>query len=244
MTGALAWSVAFATATGAPPNAWKAVAPPANEREWTCASQSTTDWTVRTGSHGELLFASDGARHPDVSMAVPGGGRLVGSYRGESVGAVEWVSDSGRERVELLRANAVAFTQYRGDVYIATGQARNDRGEIYRMHRQGATRWQIDKALDLGEAPGAAVAQDSTWTLVTGTGMTQVDLRTLAATRMHTNRQWGQVYPASLVRRQGRWYIGARSAVIRLSPSATAWREEWMVPPACAKPSAGCGCPT
>lgn len=241
----LAWSLAVVAAAVPPSTTWKAIAPPASAVEWRCANTSGHDWSVRTTPRGDLLFAAAPVQRAELVWPLPGGGRLVGTNKGESGGAIEWVSDSGAQRLELLRTNPVAFAQYRGDIYIATGPSNpaTDRGEIYRMHRQAPLSWQIDKVLDLGEAPGAALADADQWTLVTGSGVTRVDLRTLATTRLHTNPHWSQVHPTSIVLRHGRWYIGARSAVIRLSPFNDAYREEWMVPPACAAAStAACHC--
>lgn len=222
-------------------SAWKAVPPPSTDAQWRCAGASTQDWQVQHGLRGEVLFAHAPGAEATLSFRMPDGGRLVGTGHGASGGAVDWVSDTGDQRVRLLDAAPVAFTAYRGDVYIASGRshAGPGQGQIHRLHRQGPGRWQIDKVLDLGEAPGAALARDETWTLVTATGMVNVDLRTLELTRVHGNPSWWQVDPASIAQRDGRWYIGARSAVIRLTPLGEGWREEWMLPPDCA---AGDGC--
>lgn len=237
-TGALASSVA-------PSSAWKTTAPPGNDAQWRCANHARNEWRVQTDARGGLLFAAPPARRPEFSLRLPGGGRLVGIDKGEFGGSVDWVSDSGRERLQLLQTNPVAFTQYRGDVYIASGLSHlgDEYGEVYRMHRLSPTRWQIDKVLDIDEAPTAALAESEVWTLVTTHGVMRVDLRSFTATRMHVNARWGSVYPNSVVHRQGRWYIGARGAVMRLSPSGDAYREEWMVPPDCAAATADfCRC--
>lgn len=246
MGAGIAW-VVLATASVTSSANWNVTAPPANATQWRCATQSHSDWTVATGARGELLFATTPAHPPELSQPLPGGGRLVGTRKGEWGGTVEWVSDSGAQRVELLHKPAVAFATFRGDVFIASGPDMfGERGEIHRMVRRGATRWQIDKVLDLQEVPAAALLEAGTWTLVTNRGVVRVDLRTLATSRLHTNLQWGQVAPGSVVHRQGRWYIGARSAVIRLSPFNSGYREDWMVPPSCAAtpPGGACACKT
>ncbi|GAA5069902.1 hypothetical protein [Lysobacter panacisoli] len=247
MGAGIAWAVVLATASVTPSTHWNVTAPPANAAEWRCANESRSDWTVGMGARGELLFATTPAHPPELSQPLPGGGRLVGTNKGEWGGTVAWVSDSGAQRVELLNKPVVAFAAFRGEVFIASGSNMyGERGEIHRMHRRGATRWQIDKVLDLAEVPSAALLEADTWTLVTNRGVVRVDLRTLATSRLHTNLQWGQVHPGSVVHRQGRWFIGARSAVIRLSPFNGSYREEWMVPPSCATttPAGTCHCKT
>jgi hypothetical protein len=238
MGSGLAWWLLVVSAS-----AWKAVAPPATDAQWQCANASAQEWRVQAGTRGELLFAHAPGGIAALSFRMPDGGRLVGTDRGEFGGSVDWVSDAGDQRLQLLETNPVAFTLYRGDVYIASGLSHLgvEYGTIHRLHRQGPGRWQIDKVLDLGEAPGAALAKNETWTLATGTGVVNVDLRTLALTRVHTNRQWGQVHPTSLQQREGRWFVGARSAVIRLTPTGDGWREEWLLPPDCAARQA-CRC--
>lgn len=236
--------MALAVALAASSSAWAPVAPPATAAQWSCANASPQEWRVQRGAHGELVFAPASARAPDLVWRMPDGGRLVGSNQGEFGGSVDWVSDAGDQRVRLLEANAVAFTAWRGDIYIASGLSHLglEHGEIHRMRQQGRGRWQIDKVLDLEQAPSAAMAKDEAWTLVTGTGLLRVDLRSLAIARVHENPQWWQVYPTSLLQRDGRWFIGARSAVIRLSPVGEGWREEWMLPPGCAAADRICGC--
>lgn len=231
MWSTVAWMLFAASAP-----TWKPVAPPATDAQWQCANASAHDWRVQAGSRGELLFSPASGGEATLSFRMPDGGRLVRTDHGQAGGSVDWVSDAGDQRLQLLDTDPVAFTSYRGDVYIASGpsHAGVGQGQIHRMRKQGHGRWQIEKVLDLGEAPGAAAARNETWTLVTGTGVVSVDLRTLALTRVHTNRQWSQVAPRSLGQRDGRWFVGARSAVIRLTPVGDGWREEWLVPPDCA----------
>lgn len=241
---AVAFTAALASSME-PAGAWKASAPPGNEAQWRCANHARNEWRVQTDGRGEVLFAAASARRPEFSLRLPGGGRLVGIDKDEFGGSVDWVSDSGKERLQLLQTNPVAFTQYRGDVYIASGPSHlgAEYGHVHRMHRLSPTRWQIDKVLDLDEAPVAALAESEVWTLVTTQGVLRVDLRSFTATRMHVNPRWGSVYPNSVVHRHGRWYIGARGAVVRLSPSGDAYREEWMVPPGCGMAAADyCHC--
>ncbi len=238
------WSdMALTLALAVSSTAWTVVAPPATQAQWSCANASPEQWRVQRDARGELVFARAPAQTPQIVFAMPDGGQLVGTDHGEFGGSVEWVSDAGDQRLRLLDANPVAFTAWRGDIYIASGLSHLglEHGEVYRMRQQGRGRWQIDKVLDLGEAPSAAAAEGDAWTLATGTGLVRVDLRTLALTRVHTNPQWWQVHPISIARREGRWFVGARSAVIRLSPLGEGWREDWMVPTACAAVR-GCGC--
>ena len=53
---------------------------------------------------------------------------------------------------------------------------------------------------------------------------------------MYGNPAWAYTYASSILRdRVGVVYIGMRSAVARLKPSASGYREDWLVPQRCGR---------
>jgi hypothetical protein len=226
-------------------SSWTVIDPPQPGLSWHCTSMVQQQWSARvTGD--KLLFSPrvPEAKNRDLVWSIGKRGQLVGRNRGLAGGALEWVTDAGKQRRTLLDINPVAFAEHRGDIFDAAGQSHRVLGDgsIYRLRSGGGRDWQIEKVLDLEEAPLAAYARNGSWFLVTVMGVTRLDLHTLETTRLHRNMQWWQLDPSSIVEHRGRWYIGARRGVIRLTRDSQGYREQWMVPSDCKTFAGDCEC--
>lgn len=233
--------IALIAATAA--SSWTVVDPPRAELDWHCSSLAPQEWRARV-SGDKLMFsprAQDG-RNGDLVWSVGKRGQLVGRNQGLRGGSVDWVTDGGRQRRTLLDINPVAFAQHRGDIYVVGVSNRTLRdGTIHRLRSEGG-RWQVEQVLRLDEPPLAAYARNGSWYLVTVIGVTRLDMQTLAATQLHRNMQWWRLNPSSIVGHRGRWYIGARRGVLRLTPDSEGYREQWMVPSECKTFVGDCAC--
>lgn len=216
------------------PNGWMAVAPPTTEAQWQCANYAKDEWRV------SLLRGADVGISPDnhsgvVRLALPDG-VLIGQNHGEFGGKVEWKGTNAKLSLVLANKNPVAFTQAGSSVLVASGLAHMsmDQGEIIRLDRRSGGSWHGTRALDLGGAPTAAYRSDaSTWIILTNTGVKRVDLNKMTVTEIYRNPGWFNIYPSSIAPSGGSWLIGARRAVVRLDPTGSGYKEEWLVPAGC-----------
>lgn len=225
---------AFAHAQS-PPQGWIEVDPPASERDWQCANFSSDSWHVRLEGSALRIRPSADERSPLVLTVA--GGRFVGDNQGEFGGDVTW-QPSGRQSIEVLRDNPVAFYRLEGAVFVVAGLAHlgTDGGRIVRLARDGE-RWQVSAKIDLGEAPYAMVPLGREKLAIVGTGgLIEADLRSMTARQLHRNERWGMVFPTSAVLSpSGAILIGMRRAVVKLAPVGAGYEEKWWVPQSCAR---------
>lgn len=234
----------IALVAAAAASSWTVVAPARTELDWHCTSMAQQEWGARVAGD-KLMFAprAQDAKNGDLVWSVGKRGRLVGRNQGMLGGSVEWVSDGGRQRRTLLDVNPIGFAQHRGDVYVVGLSNRTFRdGSIHRLRSVDGKGWQVEQVLRLEEPPLAAYARGGSWYLLTVVGVTRLDLQTMQATRLHNNMQWWRVNPSSIVEHRGRWYIGARRGVIRLTRDSEGYREQWMVPSECKTYAGDCQC--
>ena len=242
MLNALAWLTATTAASS-----WTVIEPPQSRVDYLCTSSVQKEWRAQVGRRGELRFAprtGAGQGEPELVWAIGKRGRLIGNNRGLAGGSLDWLPAGGGPRQKLLDITPIGFAQYRGDIFVAAGLSHRIEGDgsIYRLRARDNGRWQIDRVLDLQEAPLGTYAREGEWTLVTAIGVTHLDLRTLQARRLHTNLNWWQLGPSSIVGHKDRWYIGARRGVVRLTPDVDGYREQWMVPSDCRSFTGDCQC--
>lgn len=226
-------------------SSWTVIDAPRPGIEWQCTSMVKQQWTTRvTGGNLQFSPRTAAAKNRDLVWAIGKRGVLVGRNRGLAGGTLEWVTDSGRQRHTLLDISPIAFAEHRGDIFVAAGLSHRVLGDgsIYRLRSRSGGQWQIEKVMDLEEAPLGAYARNGSWYLVTVLGVTRLDLATLETTRVHRNMYWWHLDPASIVEHRDRWYIGARRGVIRLTRDGAGYREQWMVPSDCKTFVGDCEC--
>ncbi|MDR7133331.1 hypothetical protein J2X06_000515 [Lysobacter niastensis] len=229
---------------GPPPKGWTVIDQPRNEDEWRCSNYSQDEWAVDGKSvHDAVISPYEHAKEVTLELA---GGRLIGTNHGEFGGRVEWEARGSLRRVLVASANPVALTRRGNDVFVATGLAHLtlNSGEVLRLRRSDDDSWQLSKVIDLGEAPNAAFRKDeTTWIVLTTNGVTRVDLSALTKQQIYRNGNWWLLYGNSIAPLGNSWLIGARRAVIRLTPSAEGYREEWLAPDSCKRITGpGCDC--
>ena len=215
------------------PQGWSEVDPPATERDWQCANFSRDSWHVQLVGADLRIRPAAEVRSPLVLNLA--GGRLVGDNRGEFGGGVTW-QPSGRQSVEVLRDNPVAFHRLDDAVFVVAGLAHGlmNEGRIVRLVREGDA-WQTTGKIDLGEAPFAMVPISREKLAIVGTGgLLEADLRATTVRKLYRNDKWGFLFPTSIVRLpSGDFFIGMRRAVVKLSPQGAGYAEKWWVPSEC-----------
>src|SRR5690606_26929786 len=177
-----------------------------------------------------------------------GDGLLTGSDYGEFGGSI-WSQGSdetrdtlpvvGRDSTAYYADNLHSLFRHRGELYALVGLAHLgfSVGELLQLHRAADGRWQAQHVVDLRAAPVATtwVARDSLLVLTTDSLLVlQRSSDEWRRRALHGGDTWWLTYPTSLVRdRYGVLYVGMRSAVARLRPMESGYREDWLVPTAC-----------
>lgn len=225
-----------------PPEGWAVIQQPKDEAEWTCANYSQLEWAV-SGDTAQSANISPYEHVSEIRFALPDG-ELMGTNLGEFGGKSEWTGQDAVRRVLIPDKNPVAFTRRGDDVFIAMGLAHMSRnsGEIIRLRRVGGGPWQVSKVIDLGEAPSAATrVDDVTWMVLTTNGVTKIDLSELTKKQIYRNNNWWMLYANSIRPLGNSWLIGARRAVIQITPGEGSYTEEWLAPASC-KSLSGLNC--
>lgn len=230
--------------SGHPPKGWAVISQPKSEAEWSCANYSQQEWAV-SGTSAKNAGISPYRHASEVRLSLPDG-QLIGTNHGEFGGKIEWIGLDAVRRVVIPDKNPIAFTIRGDDVFVATGLAHlsQDSGEIIRLRRVRGGAWQASTVISVGEAPNAAVRVDSaTWMLLTTNGVTKIDLSKLTKESIYRNNHWWMLYANSIRPLGTSWLVGARRAVIRVTPANGSYTEEWLVPANCktlTKPNCGC----
>ncbi|WP_158879662.1 hypothetical protein [Rhodanobacter sp. L36] len=171
----------------------------------------------------------------EIRLALPDG-QLVGINGGEFGGRIEWIGQDGVRRVVVPDKNPVAFTTRGNDIFVATGLFHMgiDSGEIIKLRRTGSGTWQVSTVMNLDEAPDAgARIDDATWMLLTTHGLTQVDLIELTKEPIYRNENWKLLWANSVRPLGDSWLVGARRAVIEITPRGGTFEEKWLIPASC-----------
>lgn len=219
---------------GQPPKGWVAIGQPENKAEWACANYSQQEWAV-SGNSAQSVTISPYKDASEIKLSLPDG-ELIGINHGEFGGRIEWIGQDGVRRVLVPDGNPVAFTIRGDDVFAATGLSHMgiESGEIIKLHRVHDGTWQVSTVMDLGEAPDAGTRiGDATWILLTTNGVTRVDLHKLTKEQIYHNKNWWMLYANSIRPLGNSWVVGARRAVIQLTPDNGTYAEEWLVPASC-----------
>jgi len=219
---------------GQPPKGWAVVQQPKSEAEWTCANYSQLEWVV-SGDSAQRASISPYKHASEIRLALSDG-ELIGTNHGEFGGRIEWAGRDTARRVLVPDNNPVALTRRGDDVFVATGLAHmsNNSGKIIKLHRAGGGLWQVSTVIDLGEAPSAATRiDDVTWMVLTTNGVTKIDLSKLTKERIYRNNNWWMLYANSIRPLGNSWLVGARRAVIRITPGKGSYTEEWLAPASC-----------
>jgi hypothetical protein len=109
-----------------------------------------------------------------------------------------------------------------------------NQGELVRFDRDSKNRWSASHVLDLGAAPETftTISGDTLLVVVTGALLTVKAPSHVQV--IYRNNVWRYTYATSVVRdRVGIVYIGMRSAVARLTPRSSGYREDWLVKAEC-----------
>jgi hypothetical protein len=119
-----------------------------------------------------------------------------------------------------------------------------DTGTVLTFRRAEGT-WRALPLVNLREAPVAYTALGGDSVLILTTARLQLLRGSSELSVWHRNPMWPYLYAGSLVRdASGALYVGMRHAVVRLTPTDTGWREEWLIPAACRtmRPAGDYGC--
>ncbi|SFR85600.1 hypothetical protein SAMN05216570_0036 [Dyella sp. OK004] len=216
------------------PKGWVAIDQPNTDTGWRCANYSRQEWAVAGDlQHGIQVTPHKQTQQITLELT---DGTLVGTNHGEFGGAIQWIGRNSPSQVIAPSAHPVAMTTRGSDVFVATGLAHMtlNTGNIIKLHHTKDGSWQTSKVMDLGEAPNAGVRiDDNTWVLLTTNGVTKIDLAKLTKEQIYRNSNWWKLYGNSIQQLGNSWIIGARRAVIRLTPNSNSYAEKWLVPDTC-----------
>ena len=248
----MSWLLAAAAAgtpltigEGEVPPGWVAIDPPSSGSGWQCVYDSRVRWTVGTAPGGRLSIAPRRPRtNPSVRVDLADG-TLIGTDHGEFEGTIEWKPKDRSAGFVMKYVNAIASTQFGGEVYILEGLGHlgAKRGVIFRFERRDARSWRIHRPVILNEAPRAAADIDhGQWTVLTHTGLIRVDLHKRSQQTVYENNNWPWIQPDSVRTLGDSWLVGAGPGVIRLSPLGDGYVEQWWVPRSCRSLEPVCDC--
>lgn len=187
---------------------------------------------VRSSSRGDGLYGNRHVRRVDD-------GWLVGFDAGEFGGSLWWFGVDGRQSRKLAAENVVGFADGAAGVLAPAGLAHMgiDRGGVLLVREGRGGDRKVEALADLGSAP-TAFAPESPDSLVVATYTRVVRVRASGGVeQLYATAQGEHLpYPNSLtLSKAGVVHVGMRHFVLRLSPSASGYREEWFVPADCGK---------
>jgi hypothetical protein len=217
-----------------PPKGWVVINQPGNEAAWSCANYAEHDWAV-AGKSNKAVGISPYAYSNKIRLAMPDG-ELIGTNHGEFGGKIEWAGRDATRQVVVPDKNPVAFAVRGDDVFVATGLAHlsSNVGEIIKLNRARGGAWQASTVMDLGHAPTAGFQVDNdVWMVLTTNGITKVNLSKGTKEPIYRNKNWPWLSTNSMQPAGNGWLVGARRAVISVTPSGNGYREEWLVPSSC-----------
>lgn len=157
-------------------------------------------------------------------------GFLVGFNHGEWGGALNWYSDSGSSRGELLNDNVVDLLAVPNGFIVLTGLSHlgSDEGRATELVDTG-TVFRIGRSADLGSAPRAAILErDGAAIVATTVGMSRIS-PSFQVTRLLSS-SWGRFYPVSLALDGTTAYVGMRGIVAKIELGAATPTETWFSP--------------
>lgn len=223
------------TSPAAVPSDWVAIPAPQPETEAAnCANWARDAWNVMLSRDSNALLIQP-ARYEYADTARVDGGTLTSMNRGEFGGEVYWEPENG-PRQRIAQINLVAFVPTATGLLGLAGLAHMsvNEGRLVSFARAANGSWSVAALNDLGAAPQAFTLLPGDTILVVVSGALVAvhpkgSLRTL-----HRNSVWPYTYAHAVVRdRAGTVYIGMRSAVARLVPDSSGFREDWLVPITC-----------
>jgi hypothetical protein len=231
------------------PAGWVAIAPPELETSAAnCANWADDHWSVSLSPDSAVVQFSPRSAGSGPDTIRVSDGLLTGDDLGEFGGAIWWQGRDGtRDTLRVVGRDSTGFYadnlhslfHHRGELYalVGLGHLGLRAGELLHLRRAADGRWRAQHVLDLGGAPLATtwVASDSLL-ILTGDSLLVLQFSSHEWRRraLHGSNTWWLTYPLSLVRdRFGVLYIGMRSAVARLRPTESGYREDWLVPAAC-----------
>jgi hypothetical protein len=145
----------------------------------------------------------------------------------------------------MKNVNAIASTEFAGEVYIAEGLGHQgtNRGSILRFERRDAHRWRIHRPVTLSGAPSAASdVEKGKWFVLTNLGVSRIDLPKRSQQTVYENTNWIWINPNSIRPFGDSWLIGASPGVVHLMPLGDGYVERWWVPQHCRSLEPVCSC--
>jgi hypothetical protein len=237
-----------------PPPGWIVLPGAPSEQLLHCGNLSRREWVVHRAAQGAdislaqkrppddpLPFSLSGSAREGLGgtrkVKAVDGGFLVGFDGGEHGGALWWFAQGGERRLRLSDENVIGFAELGGVPVAVTGLSHLgiSRGRVMRMSRE-ADAWRVGAWVDLGGASQtyAVESPDSMLVLATS-GLLRVTA--CGDVSVVVPAHYDVLYPTSMVVDDaGIISIGMRHFTTRWIPSASGYREEWLVRIDCAHP--------
>jgi len=232
---------------GKPPEGWVAVEPPRTEAGRYCANYSRENWNVTAAADGtlRLVLGRRNERYLTVREVLDDGA-LLGYYRGEFGGWLEWLPRDGGASFKREEGAPIAATRYRGEILVVEGMAhmKADHGSVLRFERRDGRRWRIHRLAGLDAAPRAALRRgENEWIVLVVDGVVKVELDSGRVQRLYRSREWYDISPYSIQALGQGWLLGAARGVIHLQPTPDGgYRQRWWIPAQCAALEPTCNC--
>lgn len=242
------------------PSGWIAIpVPRRGSRHFECIQGATEQWQVALAADSSALRITPvtpltlghGWDTPQDTLRLADG-RFSGMNRGEWGGEIWWEPNRG-PRVRIARENLVRFLLRDSTVFAFVGLAHLtfDEGRMLQLGRPEG-RWQVVRSWPLGSAPwGYAKLGRDTLLVPTADSLLLIHFEGGAPVRRAVHGGTGVPYTDVITAardRAGTLYLGARSAVVQLTPRPTGgYAERWLVPAQCRTMrllpgDAGCAC--
>jgi len=222
------------TSPAAVPSGWVSIPAPQPETEAAnCANWARDAWNVTLSPDSSALLIQP-ARYEYADTVRVDGGTLTSVNRGEFGGEVYWEPTSG-PRQRIAQMNLVAFVPTATKLLGLAGLAHMsmNEGRLVTFERAAGGSWSVTSLTDLGAAPQAFTLLRDTILVVVSGALIAVHPPEYSRV-LHRNAVWPYTYAHAVVRDQaGTIYIGMRSAVARLVPDTSGFREDWLVPTTC-----------
>jgi hypothetical protein len=203
------------------------------------ASTSTCAWHVSNDAR-ELHITQIPylyPHHPQPTQSVATrAGQLEGENHGEYGGNL-WLTESRSEkRQNLLHVNVDTMVPNGTGALIFTGYPHNDvmQHDVYQFAVEQDGAWSLRKLYDLNGIPYLAARDGDDVLVVTHLGIARIN-RNLQLSMLETVQLDEQDLDSIARDEKGRIYLGLRGFVLRMTPAANGYTEEWFTQKGCLK---------
>ncbi|MCO5946497.1 hypothetical protein [Mucilaginibacter flavidus] len=206
---------------------WKSLPAPVSSDSIAKNSSSVTNWwvylkndMVRVSDKGispRLPFRVDEDKDDkiQISFLKVDNGFLVGFYRGEWGGSLNWFSSDGKKRYKISEDEVVQFIKRSGKNYALQGLAHAgmSKGSIINIEKIN-DKWVAQQYLELPTAPYAiTLDKKNNFLIITSKSLFMVDSSATIHTLINRGLWWTRLHPTSIVVKDSLVFAGMSDGV-------------------------------